>query len=131
MLGGGVDPLVREDVHTDILHNIFFQFKFPLVALFAGAGFFTGCAGVIVMRGAVLTAAALPYHGRAALTAKELAVQEVFHLCLCVAGGLCAGCKPVAHLLLERLGDNGWDRILQDKIVTNIRSVSSFPRLAQ
>ena len=56
------------------MHNIFFQLKFPLVALFAGAGFFTGCAGVIVMRGAVLTAAALPYHGRTALPAKELAV---------------------------------------------------------
>ena len=49
-------------------------------------------------------------------------MQEVFNLCLCVAGGLCAGCKPAAHLLLERLGDNGWDRILQDKIVTNICS---------
>jgi hypothetical protein len=98
-LGCAVDPAVRQHAGADIIHNTGFKFVLALIALFAGVLLFPRGAGVIIIRRAVPAAPTLPYHRRAALAAKQFPVQQVFHLRLCMAGGLGIRLEPVAHAL--------------------------------
>ncbi len=102
-LGCAVDPAVRQDARADIIHDTSFEFVLALIALFAGVLLLPRRAGVIVIRRTVPAAPALPYHRRAALAAEKLPMQQVFHLRLCMAGGLGIRIEPVAHTLFQLL----------------------------